>query len=435
MHAGRRMFFGRNVASIVAVAVAWLVQFGHPLAAQTRFTGTTMGPIVFNVTIADQVADADLLENAIKGRLEQVNSLMSTYIEDSDVSRVNRADADQWIDVDPLTLLVVNQSLRISKATAGAFDITVEPAVQAWRFGTEKSDSETIPDAEEISEFKKFVGFQFIETQNEPPAIRKKHAQTKIDLSAIAKGFAVDRVAELLNENSYENFMVEVGGEVFARGRPDTDREWRLGIELPVATKRSVSKVVLLNDKALATSGDYRNFRIVAGKKYSHTIDPVTCEPVQNDIASASVVADDCLTADALATAVMVSGREKGMQFCKILNTQCSVQERADEDVAFAVNSSDSFPFAPDTSKKAATAAAETASIWPAFIGALVVFALAITGMAVGAMFNNRPIAGSCGGIAAATNEDGSSSCSLCEKPVADCPELNEREVEAAAET
>ena len=424
-----RIVFNRS--TIVTLAVTMLLQFGQPLVAQTRFSGTTMGPIVYNVSIADQVDDVDALAAAIKGRLEQINSLMSTYIPDSEVSRLNRADADEWVEVDSLTLLVVKKSLQLSEATDGAFDITVGPAVQCWRFGVGKSNAESIPDAEQINELKKFVGFRFIETQDDPCAIRKKHAQTKIDLSAIAKGFAVDRVTELLNEKSYDNFMVEVGGEVFARGKAAADRQWRLGIELPVASKRSVSKVVLLKDRALATSGDYRNFRVVAGKKYSHTIDPVTCEPIQNDIASASVVADDCLTADALATAVMVAGSEKGMLICESLNTYCSIQQRTGEDdESFIVNSTNNFPFAPDAE---IVAEAESDSIWPAFIGAIVIFALAITGMAVGAIFNNRPISGSCGGIAAEAGEDGSS-CALCQKPVADCPDSSDRKMEAPAE-
>ena len=406
-----------------SLAIFLLGQLVLALSAQTEFTGTTMGPIVYNVTVADDVPDSSELDAEIKTRLEQINSLMSTYISDSDVSRINAANADQWIEVDRLTLDVIKKSLGFSEATAGAFDITVGPAVDAWKFGPDNSDSIKLPNRDRIDELRKYVGYRFIETQDDPPAINKKHTQTRLDLSAIAKGFAVDRVAKLLNDRGLQNYLIEVGGDVIARGNATPDREWRIGIETPDVNGRSVSRVVTLTDQAMATSGDYRNFLVVDGRKYSHAIDPVSCEPVRNGVASVSVIAGDCMTADALATAVMVAGFEKGARFCENLGVKYCVYQRDESQASqWVVKSTDQFPFAPEPK----SVASNQSSIWPAFIGALIIFGLAITGMAVGSIFNNRPITGSCGGLSAMTNEDGSASCSMCSKPVSECPENQE---------
>ena len=414
---------GPTVQRLAALLSACILFSGGNAFGQTKFSGTTMGPIVYNVTVVDDVKNRDELDAAIKEELENINQLMSTYIGDSDVSRVNAAGEGVWTEVDLLTLEVIKRAMELSRATSGAFDITVGPAVNAWRFGPasngEDVNSDELPDDAEIEKLKSIVGFELIETQPQPPAIRKKQAGAQIDLSAIAKGFAVDVVADLLSKRGYRNYMVEVGGEVKVRGRGVNDRFWRIGIEQPVQSSRQIGSVVRLNDNSLATSGDYRNFYIVDGQKYSHAIDPVTCRPVRGEVASATVLADDCMTADALATAVMVMGSDKGIEICQQLGVECSITGLiSGGPEPFATVSTSGFP-----SESEQTASNQTASIWPAFIGALVIFGLAIAGMAVGSIFNNRPITGSCGGIAATANEDGSESCSLCQKPVAECPE------------
>ena len=415
--------------TVVALLLSTL--WGQFVVAQTRYSGTTMGPIVFNVTIAEEVPDSNQLEVQIQQQLEQVNSLMSTYIAESDVSRINSAIAEEWVQVNPLTLSVIRRSIELAKLTDGAFDITVGPAVAAWNFGPDSSHTRSIPGTEQINELKRFVGVSKIAIQDNPPAVKKQHAQTKVDLSAIAKGFAVDRVAKLLIDRNIKNFMVEVGGEVRVLGKAEGGRTWRIGIEQPNRSlQRSIARIALLNDKALATSGDYRNFHVIDGKTYSHTINPVTCLPIDNRMASAAVAADDCTTADAFATAIMVLGPEKGMKICRKLGFECLIHQHSDDsNQPFEIVASSNFPM------KQNDAEAESASIWPAFASALVVFGLAIAAMAVGAIFNNRPIKGSCGGIAAETNPDGSSSCSLCQKPVAECPERQAQPAEAEVQS
>ncbi len=389
---------------------------------QTLISGTTMGPIQYRVVIHDTVADQGTLERGIEGRLEQVNQLMSTYIETSDVSRINRAPANEWVNVDRLTLHVIRRALQFGEATQGAFDITVGPAVSLWNFGPEPASSE-LPSTPEIEAVCQIVGYQNIQIRDNPPSVSKRHDRTAVDLSAIAKGFAVDRVADYLSDQNLRNFLVEIGGEVFTRGHKP-DGPWRIGLEEPRVNQRAISAAIDLQDKALATSGDYRNFRVIDGQRLSHTIDPSTCRPVSNRVASSSVIAPDCLTADAMATALMVMGMETGLGFCQEHQLAASVTTRGNKDDSLVTRRTADFPDLLDVDA-ATTDRNNAASIWPAFVGALIIFGLAVSGMAIGAILNNRPITGSCGGIAARQNVDGSSACSLCRKPVSECPERN----------
>ena len=402
--------------SHVLLTVILLLVWISSTRGQSTFSGKTMGPIDYKVVVYDSVSDQEVVENGIQAQLDQINSLMSTYVESSDISKVNAADKDQWVPVDPLTLQVVQKSIQFSELTGGAFDVTVGPAVNRWKFGPESDFTET-----DIDELVEYVGFANISIRSNPPAISKRHAKTRIDLSAIAKGFAVDQVAKWLKDQGYENFMVEVGGEVVAMGKTKRGK-WRIGIERPSQSSRQVASVAVLSDAAMATSGDYRNFRIENGKRVTHTIDPVTCRPVENNTASCSIVAKDCLTADAIATAVMVMGPEKGMSLCQNQNWQASIITRVTGSDTFHFTATENFPLDESTSEIPESNKNE-ASIFPAFVGAMIIFGLAIAGMAVGAIFNNRPITGSCGGIAATQNADGSSSCSMCQKPVSECPE------------
>ena len=269
-----------------------------------------------------------------------------------------------------------------------------------------------------------FVGFENLQTRANPPSVKKSDTRTQIDLSAIAKGFAVDQVVDYLREKQLKNFMVEVGGEVYASGEKP-DGAWTIGIEKPKHGRLELLGGIEIKNVAVATSGDYRNFQMYDGEKISHTISPETCRPVPNSLASCSVVATDCMTADAIATALMVMGADKGLEFCQANGIESNIIVRNDNHLT--TSTTDGFPgLIPlkqlQTSVKSSSAN-DQQSIWPAFIGALVIFSLAIVGMAVGAIFNNKPIKGSCGGISPTASEDGETSCSLCHKPVADCPE------------
>lgn len=255
----------------------------------------------------------DKLQQTIRAGLDGVDRKMSTWRSDSEVSAFNRLATTDWFPVSPETAEVVLAALEISRATNGAFDITVAPLVELWEFGPDPHERE-VPDSEQIAEVLMRVGWQTVEVRTEPPALRKKISSLTIDLSAIAKGFAVDLVAEDLARAGIEHCLVEIGGEVRVAGRRLDGHPWRIGVEPPTSDS-TLKEVLELTSGALATSGDYRNYFVAGAKRYSHVIDPRTGAPVDDAPASVSVVAPTCMEADALATAFMVMGSEAGMAF------------------------------------------------------------------------------------------------------------------------
>ena len=264
-------------------------------------TGKTMGPVPYSVVIASPSPSANRqeTESAIEQTLDRINRLMSTYLKDSDVSRFNRSESLDWIPVDLETAKVVKRAIEIHDTVDSSFDIRVASAVERWNFGPNKKTFE-LPSDKEISQLSQLLSESELSVRLEPPAIKKSDPAIKIDLSAIAKGYAVDEVVKTISDLGHENSMVEVGGEVYALGYRDAESEpWRIGIERPTAGKRSIEAKVALHNQALATSGNYRNFFTHAGRQYSHTIDPATSRPVEHFLASATVVAKDCMTADA----------------------------------------------------------------------------------------------------------------------------------------
>ncbi len=398
-------------------------------------TGRTMGQVPYSVVIASppQKADRSGTEAAIKRTLDRINQLMSTYLDESDVSRFNRSNSTDWLSVELETAQVVERAIEVNDNIDKAFDIRVASAVERWNFGPNQKAFE-LPDESEIAKLHRLLENGKLSVRLDPPAIKKSDPNLKIDLSAIAKGYAVDQVVKTLASLGYEHAMVEVGGEVYAMGYRDAKREpWRIGVERPSKSTRAIQAKVPLHNQALATSGNYRNFFAHDGKHYSHTIDPETSRPVEHFLASATVIADDCMTADALATAVMVVGSKRGHQLAEQNQFPLLTIDRAGGfDGNLIVRSTEAFPFfddlSDDRSLKDSTTSSDSASIWPTFLAALLIFSIAIIGMAVGSIFANKPVTGSCGGISTMANSgsDGSdvaASCGVCSKPVADCAE------------
>ncbi len=431
-----------RIQFIISFFIALLV-CGSPCDAQQAIEvrGRTMGPIPFKVLVVTNDSEPEKLksiQSAVNDSLQRVNKLMSTYIDDSDISKFNRSTSDDWQIVDAETVAVVARALEICELTEGAFDPTVGPLVSAWNFGAGKKEVLEIPSDEKIENLKSLVGYESIKTRFDPPAIRKLNPKAQLDLSAIAKGYAVDRVGHALEELGYENFMVEVGGEVTTRGERTAGGPWNVAVEKPNSSTQlrdseRAHRVVQLSRKAIATSGDYRNFVDIEGKRYSHTIDPKTGRPVEHNLAIASVVADDCMTADALATAVMVMGREMGAELCEKLGFPLLTVIRSDSadglphitkassDFPIQENDEEASPPTNEEKQELKTASASRSEILPVFLATFVVFCLMILGMAVGAIFNNKPVTGSCGGLANMTNEDGDQVCGICSKPTIDC--------------
>ncbi|MDH5559269.1 MAG: FAD:protein FMN transferase [Deltaproteobacteria bacterium] len=252
------------------------------------------------------------IKKEIDLRLERINQLMSTYFPDSELNRLNRTDS-KWFPVSKETYFVIGNAQRISRDSGGAFDITVGALVNLWGFGN-KIRADQIPDEKAISTLKNKLGYDKIMLNPDELLIGKKHPEITLDLSAIAKGYAVDSVAALLEKRGILDYMVEIGGEIKARGYKAENHPWVLAIEKPILESREVQRLVSLNDQGMATSGDYRNYFEKDGVRYSHSINPNTARPITHKLASVSVINPSTMIADGWATALMVLGPEKGYE-------------------------------------------------------------------------------------------------------------------------
>ncbi len=381
-----------------------------------------MGPIEWNVTAYLGVSGEEQIRGGIEFALRQVDERMSTYKPDSEVSRFNETTSTDWFDISRETATVVARALEISQASDGAFDVTVAPLVKLWNFGPNKGDF-ALPKDEMIARVVESIGYRNLTVRLDPPSLRKDLPPLQIDLSAIAKGYAVDQVAQSLDEMAVDSYLVEVGGEVRARGFKSDGQPWTIGIERPVPNERTVLGTVELRDEALASSGDYRNFLEVNGRRYSHTIDPRTGHPVQQGPSAVSVIAGDCMTADAVATAVMVLGRTRGLELGRRLGLQVLVIEATGEGGRFATFGTEGFPLTRiENDPRRRESGAQ--SIFRMIAVASVFFALAILAMGVGLFFGRQRLRGSCGGIAALDDPDADPTCSICSVSGKECREL-----------
>ena len=251
------------------------------------------------------------LHDEIKKILSSFNKSLSAFDSSSIISRFNKGEEN--VIADSLFLKVFTKSVEISAITEGAFDITVAPLVNVWGFGFEKHKT---VNREIIDSLMNYVGIENVYIEN--GIIKRKKEGVILNASAIAKGYGVDEVSKLLKSKGINNYMVEIGGEISTSGINSKGTFWRIGIDKPIfettPENREFMMILQLSGKALATSGNYRNFFIMDGIKYGHIINPLTGYPVQLSILSASIIADDCMTADAFATACMVSGLEKSLE-------------------------------------------------------------------------------------------------------------------------
>jgi len=285
--------------------------------------GNTMGT-TYSIKIIDklpQTIDINNVKSKIDSVLQIVNQQMSTYIPDSEISRFNRLNNNEWFTISTDFYDVIVKAQEISRATNGAFDITVGPIIDLWGFyGDMTQTTWKPPTAEEIEETKKSIGYNNIAVIKN--SIKKKNADIKIDLNAIAKGYGVDVVFQLLRDLGYTDILVEIGGEVRCNGLNQDGNYWKIGIDKPILDMlpgTELQTIILLNNNALATSGDYRSYFEYNGELYSHTVDPITGYSTHSHVASASVIAPNCITADALATALMVMG-VKGIELINLMD-------------------------------------------------------------------------------------------------------------------
>ena len=272
------------------------------------------------------------LEAAAGALLDRLEGQMSTWRPESDLSRFNRYHGTDWFPVPRELAEVVAAAGRVSEQTGGAFDVTVGPLVNLWGFGADQAAGRAgvVPSEEAIAGARAHVGYRLLESRLSPPALRKADPAVYADLGGIAKGYAAGAVAEYLDSLGATDYLVAVGGELRARGLSHLGRPWRAGIETPTPDVRRVLRQVELRDASLSTSGDYRNFFDAGGRRYSHEIDPRTGRPAENAPASVSVVHPSAAYADAMATALMVLGPERGYDLAVRLDLSVLIVTRGE---------------------------------------------------------------------------------------------------------
>ncbi len=325
-----------------------------------------------------------LLHREIEGLLATINKTMSTYDPDSELSRFNSARTTDWVPVSTSLFTVLKAALEINAQSDGAYDVTVGPLVNLWGFGPEIRP-ERIPDEIEIISMRAQTGQDKLILHETSSTIRKTRADLFVDLSGIAKGYGVDQVAEMMESHGIKHYMIEIGGEIRARGINAQGVPWQIGIEKPLAGGRPLHKVLALNNTALATSGNYRNFFEIAGRRYIHIIDPTTGWPIENDLASVTVMSDSCMLADAWATALQVLGFERGM----------AIAENLGMPVLFIVNRNGVFEEHASSSFQLESAQ----DFLVILIASFFIIGIAIMAMAIGVMAGRKPLGGSCGGL------------------------------------
>lgn len=258
------------------------------------------------------------LHAQIDSLLTSINQEMSTYLPDSSISRFNQRQDDRWFPISTSFLKVIEGAQSISQSSQGAFDITVMPLVNLWGFGTKYNTD--IPSQQQIDAGLKTIGYQSLQSRSHPTAIRKVNPHLSIDLSAIAKGYAVDAIALLLEKQNIKQYLIEIGGEIRVGGTNKHHQAWRIAIEKPSRLSREIQQEIALHNIAVATSGDYRNYYEKQGKRYSHTINPKTGKPITHKLASVTVLHPSAMLADAYATTLMVLGEKKGKEYAQQQN-------------------------------------------------------------------------------------------------------------------
>lgn len=303
---------GPPTALLLLVLVACAPR-GGPVHLQGPAMGTT-----YSVTVATRPSGVGprALQAVIDAVIADADRTLSTWNPGSAISQFNAARGTDWIPVPEALVEVIAEAQQVSRETAGAFDVTVAPLVRLWGFG-ERRGPAAWPDAGAIEAARANSGFQRLELRAQPPALRKREAALELDVAGIAPGYAVDRIAAGFDALGVGDYLIELGGEIRARGHREAGGPWRVAVERPVSGERRPYAIVELDGAAVSTSGDYRDVRELEGRRISHTIDPRSGRPVDHDLASVTVIDASAARADALATALMVLGPDAGYEFAR----------------------------------------------------------------------------------------------------------------------
>ncbi len=307
----------------IFVLIIFLI-IGVSACQQTNYeilalNGLTMGT-TYSVKInADNAfVEKNQISDDIDEILSEINQSMSTYIKESELSNINFSTISDWQSLSDDLFEVIDHAINVSLKTNGAFDITIAPLVNLWGFGPDELQNK-IPTDEIIELTKKNTGYKKISIDKSLKKISKLDPNLHIDLSGIAKGFAVDKIARYLDKHGFKNYLIEIGGELIGKGLNKDNEIWQIGIENPNNNSDTIKRIVQLKDMAMATSGNYMNYFEKDGVRYSHTINPVTGKPIKHKLASVTVLDNSAMNADALATAFMVLGPEKALSLANNL--------------------------------------------------------------------------------------------------------------------
>ncbi len=313
-----RTVLTKPIRKRTARAVLFLIGLIINIGCQQQFDyyqldGFTMGT-TYHITLKTNKNSATLLHNKIAQRLVKINQLMSTYIEDSELSKFNQSLSVECQPVSKETYFVIKNALKVSAETGGKFDVTVAPLIAEWGFD-QKTTNDEIPDQESIQRLLKETGYENIELGI--GCLLKKIPELSINLSAIAKGYGVDQIARVIETNGISNYLIEIGGETASRGVNSKSILWTLAIEAPSEQRRKIQSIFSPKGMGVATSGDYRNYFEKEGVRYSHTIDPISGKPITHNLVSATVLHKSTMLADAYATAFMVMGEHAALEFAE----------------------------------------------------------------------------------------------------------------------
>ena len=306
-----------------------------------KISGETMGTQYHISATPPETFDREEGQKTIDALLAAFSQITSTYIPDSEVNRLSAFPLDEARAISQILSDILLISMEVSWVTGGAFDVTVSPLVELWGFGAEGRE-QTVPAASAVEAALAEVGFQHLQLDFTEPKITLAKPVT-VDLSGVAKGYGVDMVAQWLERQGIQDYLVEIGGEIRAAGKSPRGDDWRVGIEKPAGLKGGVEKAIRVSGVGLATSGDYRNYFERDGKRYSHTINPKTGYPISHTTASVTVIAETSAYADALATGFLVLGAEKSLALAETHGIAVYLIDKSDE----GFRSSYSSAFAP----------------------------------------------------------------------------------------
>ncbi|MEM7526095.1 MAG: FAD:protein FMN transferase [Pseudomonadota bacterium] len=307
-----------RLAGQLAVASVFLLAACEQEPVKLELSGETMGT-TYSVVALDRTGmlDREAMQAAVDGALAQVNAQMNNWDPNSEISRFNGAEGTEAVPISAELAEVMAAAYQVHERSLGRFDLTLGPVIELWGFGARTAES-PVPSDEAISEALAETGQRdVLEFSADAATLRKLRDGTTVYLAAIAKGYGVDAVADALEELGLEDFMVEIGGDLYVAGSNPDGAPWRIGIEKPDAASRTVQEIVELTALGMATSGDYRNYVEENGVRYSHIIDGETGRPITHRTASVTVLAESAMMADAWATAFLALGREQGMEIAE----------------------------------------------------------------------------------------------------------------------